>query len=172
MSASHPHDSASSPEVPTWAPPQPFDLSLDLFLAGPGGREIEIDPIFGQTFDEIRRDYAPHTLTSGPLVDSVVASRYRFRMVETGSDSGIVLISPTGGIIGAYLGCALAIVPEHQGLGLGAELVFEFAFAFGELPTWFLDTPAYSPAGFAAHRRAWHLGRSSEFVAAKGLEDR
>ena len=65
------------------------------------------------------------------------------------------------------LGCALAILPEHRGKGLDAELVFEFASGFGVLPTWFLDFPAYSPAGLGAHRRAWYLGRNADFVGMK-----
>lgn len=151
----------------SYVPPEPFDLPIDNFLAGKDGRELDIDPIFGKPLGEILRNYDLGAATCGPDIPSVSDRVYKLRMVETEIDQGIVLVSPTNEVVGAYIGSALAITPLHQGRGLGAELVFEFARAFGELPAWFLDIPAYSPAGAAAHRRAWHLARDVEFMKAK-----
>jgi GNAT superfamily N-acetyltransferase len=147
--------------------PEPFDLPIDDFLAGREGRELDIDPIFGQPLGEILRNYDLDALQCGPDIPAVSDRIYKLRKVDTGTDHGIVLVSPPNEVVGAYIGGALAIAPQHQGRGLGAELVFEFACAFGTLPTWFMDIPAYSPAGVAAHRRAWHLARNAEFMKAK-----
>jgi hypothetical protein len=147
--------------------PKPFDLPIDSFLAGKTGRELDVDPIFGQPLGEILRSYDLNTMRYGTGVSAVSDRVYKFQNVDSGSEQGIFVVSPSKVIVGAYIGGALAIAIEHQGHGLGSELVFEFAYAFGFLPAWFLDIPAYSPAGVAAHRRAWHLARDDKFMKAK-----
>jgi GNAT superfamily N-acetyltransferase len=149
------------------AVPEPFDLPIDVFLTGKEGRELDVDPIFGQPLGEILENYDWDAMRCGLDVPAVSDRVYTFRKVDSGSDQGIVLVSSSNGVVGAYIGGALAIAPEHQGHGLGAELVFEFAYAFGVLPAWFMDVPAYSPAGVAAHRRAWHLAHEAKFMKAK-----
>jgi GNAT superfamily N-acetyltransferase len=148
-------------------PPAPFDLPLAQFLAGREGRDLDVDRIFGHTVEEIIADYPSECLTRGSVSRAIAEPNYSFRRVETHTDHGIMLLAPTDEIVGAYLGCALAIVPAHRGHGLGAELVFEFALAFEQLPAWHLDVPAYTPAGLAAHCRAWLLGRDRNFVKSK-----
>ena len=147
--------------------PEPFNLALDDFLTGQEGRELDIDPIFGQPLNAILGNYDLKTMSCALDVPAVSNRVYKLREVACGSDHGIILLAPSNVIVGAYIGGALAVAPEHRGYGLGAELVFEFACAFGSLPAWFMDVPAYSPAGVAAHRRAWHLARDAKFVTAK-----
>src|SRR6185312_9899215 len=81
--------------------------------------------------------------------------------------AGVLLLGPDGKRVGGYVWCDLAIDAAHQGLGLGAELVLERYLRDGGLPTWDLDTAAYSPAGEAAHRAAWRLARNGDFFARK-----
>ena len=144
-------------------------LPLDDFVSGGDNRKVDIDPIFGQKLHAVLENYRPATLRRGKINPAVFGQGYSFRIVETDTDHGIVLLTRTNTIVGAYLGCALAILPQHRGRGLGAELVFEFALTFGFLPAWLLDVAAYSPAGFAADRRAWYLARSVRFATAKRL---
>jgi GNAT superfamily N-acetyltransferase len=154
---------------PTFCSVEPFNLSLTQFLSGHADRKLDIDRIFGKSLDIVLDNYPPCRLMRGRITAAVFGRGYVFRTVETDTDAGVVLLDKGKTIVGAYLGCALAVLPEHRGHGLGAELVFEFALTYGVLPAWFLDVPAYSPAGFAAHCRAWHLARSISFSTRKGL---
>jgi len=144
---------------------QPFDRSLEEFLAGQPDITPLIDPLFSCEFDSLVRNYDPDVFKSGLEQPATLTDGYKFRILEAKNEMGVALISACNNIVGAYIGCSLAIAEDHRGKGLGAELSFEFADFFGELPTWFLDTPAYSPAGFAAHRRAWYLARDPSFIA-------
>lgn len=54
---------------------------------------------------------------------------------------------------------AVCIREDHQGQGLGSELVLWTAINFaGGPPTEGLDEQCFSKAGYAAHVSAWHLG--------------
>lgn len=146
---------------------EPFELPLHDFLTGGEHRELLVDQLFGRTFDDLIRDFLCVTFICGPSRNAVSVSDHFFLQVETEQDRGVLLFSQRYEIVGAYVGPALAIKEDRQGFGLGAELVYEFAHSFGVLPTWFLDTPSYSPAGLAAHSRAWSFGRSRRFISAK-----
>lgn len=54
---------------------------------------------------------------------------------------------------------AVCIQDEHQGQGLGAELILHTYLLVGTPPTEGLDEQMFSEAGLAAHRRAYELGR-------------
>lgn len=129
------------------------------FLAGDRDAEIDVDTIFAKPFERVLRELRHHE--PGGLepeqppcqLDCISAPGYRVLEVE----SGVVLCTESGEWVGGYLSCDLAIAREHQGLGLGAELVLWRYLLKGDLPTWHLDIPAYSPAGEAAHRSAWRI---------------
>ncbi|WP_199031310.1 hypothetical protein [Ralstonia sp. ASV6] len=54
---------------------------------------------------------------------------------------------------------AVCIHQDHQGRGLGAELILWTAVNFvGGPPTEGLDKQAFTTAGYAAHKAAWRLG--------------
>lgn len=130
------------------------------FLTGDAERETDIDDIFGKDWEEMladaRRD-EPESLTPvGPSWPADADDRYRLQEIE----GGILLLSPEGDPVGGYVGVDVSIAFEHQGQGLGKEIVLARFVRFGDLPTWHLDDASYSRAGEAAHRAAWRLGRS------------
>jgi GNAT superfamily N-acetyltransferase len=74
---------------------------------------------------------------------------------------GIVAIHmETGMISGAYVGCSLAVDPEHRSQGLGTALVMLRFLIDESLPLWDHDTPGFSPQGDAVHRQAFDELRS------------
>jgi len=162
---------------------EPFDPSSiceAAFLAGPERYEsrddeddlLDIDDIFGKDFGAVWGDqkaYDPDSLTIGKdavRTPSLMAEGYTFVDVE----AGLLVLDPDGKACGGYIGCDLSLDDEHQGLGLGAELVLEFAMRNGWLPTWNLDEAAYSEAGAGAHRRAHAMACDRTFFAAKREE--
>ncbi len=130
----------------------------DAFLAG-GERDLDVDTIFGKDFSVVlaeMRQWSPEALLPEP--DSVpiplaADPAYTVRSLE----GGIGLYDSSGTLVGGYLSCDLSIEDEHQGIGLGREIVACAFLKNHELPTWHLDAPAYSPAGEATHRAAWRL---------------
>ncbi len=159
---------------------EPFDpaaLDEDAFLVGPDRYAawdglsdlMDVDPIFGTTFGRIWADIDrvdPDSLQrdeTAAETPAIAAEGYRFAAV----DAGVLLISPEGYAVGGYLGCDLAIDPGHQGQGLGAELVLEYAMRNHRIPVWDHDTAAFSPAGEQAHRRAHRLAHDRALFARK-----
>ncbi len=148
---------------PNATPDDPLALPLDAFLAGPGGDmdALDIDRRRGKDLDRVLREMRkddPDSVSfapDAPRTPSDLAEGYSFVDVP----SGLLLLAPDGSVAGAYVSCDLSVAEAHQGRGLGAELVLEYAVRRGSLPTWHLDTPAYTPAGLGAHRRAWILAR-------------
>lgn len=163
------------------APDKPLhDIAEDAFLAGPDryqawqedegeGDLLDIDWIFGNKgLDSVLEDARLVTNGLDPEPDAretpaLAAPGYLFRQVG----AGVLLIAPDGEIAGGYLGCDVVVESEHQGQGLGAELVLERYLRDGDLPTWWLDDAAYSPAGEAAHRAAWRLLQNAAVREAK-----
>lgn len=155
----------------------PARLDEDAFLAGPerytawAGDDdlIDVDPIFGKSFTQIWNEQIhddPDCVA--PDADAVVTpalavAGYSFTAVP----AGVLLRDADGNPVGGYLGCDLAIDPDHQGRGLGAELVLEYALRCGRIPVWDHDVAAYSPAGEQAHRSAHRLARLTDAVARK-----
>jgi GNAT superfamily N-acetyltransferase len=143
--------------------------SLNAFLAGEGRtiEDLDIDPIFGKSVAKILWDvteFEPDAVErTGPETPSLNASGYMFRGVE----SGVLLLSPDGAIVGCYAGCDLAVDPVHRGKGLGAELVAEFFLRHGGIPVTDHDKPSYSPAGYGAHCAGHRLLSNPEFVNQK-----
>jgi GNAT superfamily N-acetyltransferase len=148
------------------------ELTGEDFVAGPGMGEddLDIDNIFAKTFERVRRemlDDDPHAFDPDDPRDTTpsdFAAGYTFQNVV----GGLALIDPAGEIVGGFFSCDLTLRADHRGKGLGAEIVIEYFLRNEELPTWSLDTPAYSKAGLAAHRSAWRrMKRDPDMVARK-----
>ena len=143
-----------------------LNLTLDEFLAGPGREcaDLDIDDIFGKEFEQVMAEIKlfdknglnPLDPDEGLILSDVVAG-YAYQEVE----SGLALFAPDGHVVGGYFSCDLSIEYEHQGQGLGTELIVEYYVRNGCLPTWDLEVPAYSNAGSAAHRSAWEWAQSN-----------
>ena len=150
--------------------PEGFDLDLDSFLAG--DQEIDEDDIFGKSFDVFQTDLKYFDAADiqwnakTPTYPSLIAEGYCYRHV----DAGIFLFAPDGDIVGGYISCDLSLDSDHQGQGLGTELVIERCLADGMNPVLNLDEAAYSSAGLAAHMSAWHRVRSHPEETAARLE--
>lgn len=134
--------------------PEPFNLDMMAFLQG--NTDLDIDSIFGKPLDSLLRDYSVDL--SGPsqpsLTNEAISVHYH--------DAGVIMTGADRRIVGAYLGCDLSLLREYQGRGLGTELVIETCLVRGLNPAAQLDTAAYTPAGYAAHKAAWHLARSDQ----------
>lgn len=166
------------PELP---PEPPRELTEEeAFLAGPERHEswtngeiegdlLDVDWIFGHRFADLyagQESFRPGStaiLENEPITTALADPSYRFAACE----GGLLLLAASGVPVGGYLGQDIAIDEAHQGQGLGAELVAECYLRQGEVPVWNLDIPAYSPAGEACHRAAWHLLRDPGFLRAK-----
>ena len=148
-------------------------ISEEEFVAGPGrdDDDLDIDDIFGKPFRQVRQDMLAYDRAafepSDPafITPSEIMSGYMFDEVSC----GLALRDPEGNIVGGYFSCDLTLDEEHQGQGLGAEIVLEFYLRNGDLPTWNLDVPAYSQAGLAAHRSAWNSMISNPVLIQKKL---
>lgn len=141
-----------------------MDLEMVQFLAGPDRDDdaIDIDRIFGKPFDRVLREFLADDKDAfaqeedALTTSSHYADGYSFVDVK----SGLALKDPDGKIVGGYFSCDLSVCKEHQGLRLGSELVIEYFLRNDGIPTWDLDTAAYSPAGYAAHCAAWSAIRN------------
>ena len=142
--------------------PEPFHLTLDAFLKGPGNEDakIVVDRIFAKRLPAVLSDLAEDDLDSIAVSDwqferaspSDVRPAFRFM----GVSAGVLLVDDRRRIVGAYAGSDLVLKPALHGFGLGRELVLERALRDGSLPVWSHDRPGYSPAGLAAHQSAWN----------------
>lgn len=145
-----------------WHPFDPTTIDEDAFLLGPerDDGELDIDDIMAKDFTAMIMDmravaaFWPHwdRPTTDPTPSDVVPG-YSFLEI----DHGLLMLAPDGNWGGGFISCDAAILPEHQGQGLGAELFLEYAMRHHGLPTWDLDTPSYSHAGAATARAAWRL---------------
>jgi GNAT superfamily N-acetyltransferase len=141
------------------------NLHENEFLTGPdpdGEIELDVDPIFGKKWAQVWTEMQtsdPEGLLDdedGVVSPSDVAEGYQFRLVR----AGLLLIDPAGQPVGGYLSCDVSIDTAHQGKGLGTELIVEYFLRKGDIPTWSLDTPAYTPDGERAHRSAYRMIRN------------
>lgn len=140
--------------------PAPFDEDIDEFLC-PGEGDLDIDNIFAKDFDSMLddyRQYAPEDIVPNGEVTfpSLINPDLHFREVPCG-----IILFDDDRAIGGYLGCDIALYDEYQGQGLGKEIIIERCLREGSSPVWHLDEAAYSEAGLAAHRAAWHHAREN-----------
>lgn len=147
---------------PSWQPFDPTTIDEDAFLLGPErvDADLDIDDIMAKDFTVMAREMRavaaswPHwdRPTTHPTPSDIVPG-YTFLEIE----GGLLLLAHDGSWAGGFISCDAAILPGHQGQGLGAELFLEYAMRHHGLPTWDLDTASYSHAGAAAARAAWRL---------------
>ena len=148
-------------------------LTVDEFVRGPDNEEVEldIDRIFGKKFSRIRFEALQDTknafdfIVDEPATLSDLADGYTFQPVE----AGLALLNRDGEIIGGYIFCDVSIDENHQGIGLGAELILEYYLRNEEFPVWNLDAPAFTPAGLAAHESAWRMAKRNPSLVNKKL---
>jgi GNAT superfamily N-acetyltransferase len=121
------------------------------------------DPLLNQHFEQYIRDIDVRFDASEVEV-SIVNPEYGF---VASSDSALLLhrTATSGGwsgasVVGYYnTPGAVCIADEHQGQGLGAELILWTAInVTAGPPTEGLDEQCFSEAGYAAHLAAWRLG--------------
>lgn len=133
----------------------PFARDLEEFLTGRSTPDI--DPIFGKRFDQALAafmKYAPEDIVpeiNSLKVPSLFAEGFYYKDIP----AGVALFDQADNLAGFYAGCDLSLDAQHQGRGLGSELVIERCIRDGENPVLNLDVAAYSPAGYAAHAAAW-----------------
>ncbi len=140
----------------------PEDLTIEAFLAGPDraqrwaeGSEatlFRINEIHERTVAEILEEHPAARDAETNRRQSQVAPGFHY----SDHADGVILRCTRGWIAGVYLGLHLALHASHRSRGLGSELVLERFARDDSLPGWELDPPAYTRAGFRAHRRAWH----------------
>ena len=139
--------------------PEPVVLSEEDFLCGADSPDPWCNQSFEDYIEDIDTVFDPQTLVR-------VAEHYWF---AESSDSVLLLyaeetednIKPCGFDVVGYYNTpgAVCIQDEHQGQGLGAELILHTYLLVGTPPTEGLDEQMFSEAGLAAHRRAYELGR-------------
>lgn len=139
--------------------PEPVALSEEDFLCGADSPDPWCNQSFEDYIEDIDTVFDPQTLVR-------VAEHYWF---AESSDSVLLLyaeeiedsIKPCGFDAVGYYNTpgAVCIQDEHQGQGLGAELILHAYLWCGTPPTEGLDEQMFSEAGLAAHRRAYALGR-------------
>ena len=138
--------------------------------------DYEEDPIFAKPFGEALSDFRVDAglVAGGPLPQSIgtpfaayidglwegrlicESPHDELRIVEAVSPEGlrlgvIALQRRAGGdgarAVGLFTGVTLAVERESQGFGIGRALVMARLLLDERLPTWDLDTPAYSVGG-------------------------
>lgn len=139
--------------------PEPVALSEEDFLCGADSPDPWCNQSFEDYIEDIDTVFDPQTLVR-------VAEHYWF---AESSNSVLLLYAeeiddnfkPIGFEVVGYYDPpgAVCIQYEHQGQGLGAELILHTYTIVGRPPTEGLDDQMFSEAGLAAHRRAYELGR-------------
>jgi hypothetical protein len=147
------------------------------FLGGPSFAEedVRIDPIFSSPLTAVLENYAidaridalsqAHVTPIEHMQDwPVILHRdgitYRQALTYNASEMGVIATNLEHLIIGAYVGCSLAVDPAFGSRGIGTCLVMLRGLTDECLPLWDHDKPAYSPAGYAVHLRAYEELRS------------
>jgi hypothetical protein len=156
--------------------PEPFHLTLDAFLKGPGNEDADlvVDRILAKKLPAVLSDIAEDDPDALAISDhqfdrgspSLARPGFRFVTIST----GILLLDDRRRIIGAYAGSDLVLKPALHGFGLGRELVTERALRDGSIPVWNHDRPGYTPVGLAAHQSAWQRAQDDPQALLDRLE--
>jgi hypothetical protein len=132
----------------------------DHFILGtedPDEMELDIDDIFAKDFGDVIRDgrryngadfFSPAGFSKHRPSDIVP------EMTFVDFDGGTLLLDASGEPVGGYIESDLVLDWEWRGQGLGTELVTEHFLSHGSFPTWWLDSAAYSEAGYSTHLSA------------------
>jgi GNAT superfamily N-acetyltransferase len=151
----------------------PLICSEEAFLCGAEGA----DSWLSQHFDDYIRDI--DTTFDADLVE-IVPTNELYGLVES-RDSALLLRRSSAmdtwegaEVVGYYnTPGAVCIQDEHQGQGLGAELILWTALHLTSgPPTEGLDEQCFSVAGYGAHQAAWRLGvKRGLIVEVEPVED-
>lgn len=148
----HPDIVASGGDWKKLLPP-PDLLTEEDFLCGAEFAEPWLDQHFDDYVRDINRRYDPDELRHLGGGYALAPSRDSMLLLHfPGGDAKAILVgyyNPPG---------AVCIKDEHQGQGLGAELILATYLWLGNPPTEALDEQAFTEAGLAAHRSAYWLG--------------
>ena len=137
--------------------PDPVAMSEDDFLCGADSADPWCRQSFEDYIEDIDTEFDPQTLVE-------INDRY---LLAESSDSVLLLHKNQGAgnengeleVVGYYnTPGAVCIREDHQGQGLGAELILHTYQWCGTPPTEGLDEQMFSEAGLAAHRKAYALG--------------
>lgn len=137
--------------------PDPVAMSEDDFLCGADSADPWCRQSFEDYIEDIDTEFDPQTLVE-------INDRY---LLAESSDSVLLLHKNQGAgnengeleVVGYYnTPGAVCIREDHQGQGLGAELILHTYQWCGAPPTEGLDEQMFSEAGLAAHRKAYALG--------------
>lgn len=148
------------------------DLDEDEFVLGTDSedeeseRELDIDDIFGKDLETVVADierYHPTAEFEEEKFDERRSSDIDPSLVyATHETLGTFLFDEEGAIVGGFLETDLVLADEHQGQGIGREIVVEHFLSNGALPTWYLDSAQYSRAGYGACCSAHQFPRSNK----------
>jgi hypothetical protein len=157
---------------------QILNMDEDRFLSGPDrdGTGLDIEDVFAKEFagviadwmsDAGAEDAEPGAFMAQAIADAEGRVDHGgFHVAEVPDPAWGVMAIMDGEVVGLYVGSDLVVREDCRGQGIGRALVAERYKRFGDLPTWNLDTPAYSNAGEAAHRSAFRLLRQEAEMAA------
>lgn len=131
----------------------PEYITLEDFLCGAEGPEPWCRQHFSDYIDDIDCAWDEESITS-------LGNGY---FLSPSSDSMLLLYQRGNGleVVGYYnTPGAVCIHDDHQGKGLGAELILATYEWCGAPPTEGLDEQCFSVSGYAAHQAAYRLGLS------------
>jgi hypothetical protein len=139
----------------------PEDIRLydeDSFLKGPSDdeeeqRELDIDDIFAKDFDRVlseARSYHDKSFLDPRKFHTRRPSDIDPEVYFVSFEGGTLLVhEDDNGLVGGFIETDLSLDDDWQGMGLGTEIVVEHFMDSGSLPTWYLDSAAYSSKGYS-----------------------
>lgn len=146
----------------------PLVLTEEEFVCGAEGAEAWISQHFDDYINDIDKAFSPDGL--------IPVEGHPDYFLGKSSDSTLLVHRAAGGqmeVVGYYnTPGAVCIKDEHQGNGLGAELILFTALHWsGGPPTEGLDEQCFSEAGYGAHLAAYRLGVRRGMIVASSESD-
>lgn len=147
----------------------PWVMTAEEFVCGAEGAEAWTEQHFDDYINDIDKAFAPDGL--------IPVEGHPDYFLGESSDSTLLIHRAVGGqmdVVGYYnTPGAVCIKDEHQGKGLGAELILFTALHWsGGPPTEGLDEQCFSEAGYGAHLAAYRLGVRRGAIVASAESDR
>lgn len=148
---------------------EPLRLTEEEFMCGADGADPWCRQKFADYIADISCEIEPDSRCPVPGYPD---GEYVFAM----TNCPVLLHCPAGqstwSIVGYYdAPGAVCIHEDHQGRGLGAELILYTAVEFADgPPTAALDEQSFSKAGYAAHLAAYRLGVERGLIVKPSVE--